>query len=232
MENVKFSFFSHLEELRWIIIKSFAAVFFSSCLLYNLSPQIIDFLIKPIGKAVFLSPMEAFTVYLNLSFVCGFVAVLPYILYLMWRFISPALELKISRPILLLSCFSFFLFLGGCLFGYFVILPMALKFFLSFVSSRLAAMISLQNYISFITGFTLSFGLAFQLPLVIMVLCRLGIFKIQDLKSNRRWAIVIVLILAALLSPVPEVASQLLLAGPMYALYELSIIISSVSIKR
>ena len=232
MEDNRLSFFAHLEQLRWILIKSFAAVFFSSCLLYNFSPAIIDFLIKPIGKAVFIAPMEAFTVYLNLSFVCGFILVLPYILYLLWRFISPALELKISRPVLLLSGFSFSLFLAGGLFGYFVILPLALKFFLSFASSRLQAMISLQSYISFITGFTLAFGTAFQLPLVIMVLCRLGILKIQDLTSNRRWAIVIILILAALLSPVPEVASQVLLAGPMYGLYELSIILSRIFIRR
>ena len=216
------SFFDHLDELRSRIIKSFFAFLIGSFIFYNFTDYWLIFLIKPIGKVFFISPSDAFAAKFSLTFLGGFFISLPIILYQIWKFIYSGLNQKEKNFVLIYAPLSFLFFILGVLFGYFIMIPISLQFFLSFSSDMMVPMITIDKYISFIMTFVVGFGVTFELPLILVFLARIGIASPAFLREKRRYAIVLILIVSAILTP-PDVMSQLLMAAPLLLLYEISI---------
>lgn len=167
-----------------------------------------------------------FSMHILVSFVAGLIASFPYILFELWRFIKPALKKKEHRFARGLVFWGSLLFLSGVGFGYYLIAPLSVQFLGSYtVSDMVNNQISLSSYISTVSTITLSCGLIFQLPIVIYFLSKLGLVTPQLLRTYRRHSIVIVLILAAIITP-PDITSQILVSMPLFVLYEISILIS------
>jgi sec-independent protein translocase protein TatC len=215
----------HLEELRGRLIFCVITVLILSSLAYRTVPVVLKNLIKPIGRLVFINPTEAFWVNIKLSLFLGTYISLPLIFYQIWRFIARGLKRSERRAILPLSLLSFLLFNVGAIFCYVVIVPLGVKFLLSYSRGYLEPMISANSYLSFLTVMVLSFGFIFQLPLVMGFLTKMGITTPQGLVKYRRVSIVGIFIIAAVLTP-PDIFTQISLALPLLALYEVSIIIS------
>ncbi|WP_456395568.1 twin-arginine translocase subunit TatC [Desulfurobacterium sp.] len=222
----------HLEELRSRLFKSFIAIFAGFLICWPFRKDILLFLERPLpdylkGKLVFFSPPEAFFTALKICFFGGMIIAMPFVLYQVWRFIEPGLyphEKKFVVPFLF---FSFLFFSIGVCFAYFIMIPFALRFLLGFMGNLLVPQIGIGNYISFVIQLTLAFGLVFLLPVVVGLLAKLGIINYKLLEKNRKFAILTIFIVAAILTP-PDVFSQVMMAVPLLFLYELSIIVAKV----
>jgi len=230
-EDEKAPFTEHLEELRKRLIYCIIAVVVGFILTYAFKKQLFDILMGPLtplleesgGHMQTLSLPEAFFTYLKVSLLAGIMIAAPVIFYQFWMFVAPGLytnERRLLMPIVLLS--SFF-FVGGALFGYFVVFPFAFKFFLSFSTDIIQTVPTMKDYLSFSSKLLLAFGIVFELPLVLTAMARLGIVTVPFLKKNRKYAIVLFFIGAAILTP-PDVVSQVMMALPLMLLYEISII--------
>jgi sec-independent protein translocase protein TatC len=226
----KLTLLEHLSELRLRIIKSLLAIIVVSCILYNFVDEIWFYLTKPVGKLIFISPQEAFLVNLKIAFLGGVFFSSPFVLYQAWKFISEGLRPQEKKYALIFGCFSFILFILGVIFGFGVLVPIGMKFLLNFASGIVKPMITMSNYISFITVLTLISGLIFQLPLGMLFATKVGIVNPQILATRRREAIVVIFILAAILTP-PDVITQILFALPLIILYEAGLILSRIAYK-
>ena len=231
MKDKEISILEHLSELRKRLIICVISVALLSFLSYKFVPVILKNLIKPVGGLVFITPTEAFWVNLKLSLMAGTYFALPIIFYQIWRFINIGLKKGERKNVLPFVLISLILFNTGAWFCYFFIVPLGIKFLLSYSLGILKPMISANSYLSFITVMLLSFGLIFQLPLVIAFLTKLGIVSPQSLKKYRRVAIVSIFIIAAVLTP-PDVFTQTCLALPLILLYEASILVAKTIHKK
>ena len=232
------SFVSHLTELRKRLINSFIflIIFFIGC--YFFAEHIYGFLVEPYASAVknddlnrrliFTALQETFLTYLKVSFFTAFFVTCPFILMQIWKFIAPGLykhEKIAILPYLVLTPILFFL--GGML-VYYLIMPLAIKFFLSFESTGLNTNLPIQleakvnEYLSLIMKLIFAFGLSFQLPVVLSLLARVGVVDSQFLKERRKYVVIIIFTAAAILTP-PDPVTQIGLAIPLLILYELSI---------
>jgi len=231
MENEdKVPFTAHLDELRTRLIRCFIAVGVGFVASYAFKEKLFEILIKPLtsvmnpgDKIIFTGLPEAFFTYLKVAFLSGLMLSVPVILYEFWMFVAPGLykkERKMLIPIIILS--SIF-FLGGSLFGYFIVFPFGFRFFLSFTTDTIQALPSMKEYLGFSSKLLLAFGIVFELPLVITFLARLGIVTVEFLKTNRKYAILIFFAGAAILTP-PDVVTQTMMAVPLMLLYEISIV--------
>ena len=218
------NFFEHLDELRGRLIKCVVVFIAASCVVYGCAGDILYFLIEPVGRVVFTSPAEAFVSYMMLSLFGGLFLSIPYILYHIWQFVSVGLTQPERHFVIIFMPLSLIFFICGCAFAYFVMLPVMMKFFLSFASSTMVPMISVGKYISFVGNTILSFGIVFELPLVIAFLAKIGIATPAFLIEKRKLAVVLIFVVSALLTPSPDCVSQILMAIPLLILYELSII--------
>jgi len=225
------SFFDHFEELRNRLIKSILAVMVAACLFYIIVDEVFALLIKPVGKLVFTAPGEAFVTRIALALFGGLFLALPVILYQVWKFIAAGLKENEVRYIRFFAPCSFFLFLIGGLFAYFVIIPISIRFFLSFSTDLIVPMITIKSYISFIGTLLLAFGIVFELPLVIMFLAKIGIATPAFLAQKRKHAIIIVLVVSAFITP-PDFITQLMMAVPLIVLYEAGIIAAKLVYKK
>lgn len=234
------SFFEHLEELRWRIVKMLIgiAVGTALCLVFN-DFLVTSVLLHPITQinrslspgqhAIHLQNLKPFGqlfLYMEVAIIGGILASLPNILYQLWAFIAPGLmpnERKYIRAIVFFSTFSF---LAGVAFAYFVMLPAALQFFAGFGSPLIEDNIAINEYMSFVISVLLASGVVFELPLVSWFLSKLGILRPEFMRKYRRHSIVVIFILAAILTPGTDPVSQILLAIPLMVLYELSILVS------
>jgi len=217
------SVWGHLDELRSRLLKSFIAVVVGACFFYFYVDSFLAFLIQPVGKVIFTSPADAFIVRLMLLICGGVVLALPVIIYQAWQFAAAGLKENERKYIRFFAPASFLLFVVGCVFGYWVIVPVGMKFLLGFATDTIVPMITLPNYISFIVTLVLAFGLCFQLPLVLTFLAKIGIVTPAFLVQKRKHAIVLILIASAVLTPSPDAISQVLMAGPLLVLYELGV---------
>jgi sec-independent protein translocase protein TatC len=231
-ELKEMGFLDHLEELRKRIITCLIFVLVFSIGAYFFSERIIDFIARPVERLYFLDPTEAFAVRIKISIIIGIILSIPVIFYHLWRFIVPGLfrrEIKLVVPVVI---FSTFFFLVGASFCFFLVLPLGIKFLLGFGTEKLYPMIRIGSYISFVAYMTLAFGLVFELPVVSYFLGKVGLVTAQTLAKGRRYAVVAILVLAAALTPSPDVFSQLMLAGPLYFLYEVSIVVVRATQKK
>jgi sec-independent protein translocase protein TatC len=169
---------------------------------------------------------------MKVSFFAALIITSPFILYQIWKFIAPGLLPKEKQYVVPFVISSSVLFVGGVLFGYFVALPPAFEFFVSFNNQYLQAMLSFKDYLSLFVTFLLGFGLSFELPIFIFFLTKLGIVNPQILSKQRRYAILVIFIVAAILTPSPDALSQILMAIPLMFLYEVSIFVSRFAQKK
>lgn len=225
---VKMSLVEHLSELRKRLI--IVAVFFlaTSSISFQFVRKIADELMA-LGNGfrfVYLAPSELFMQYFYLSIICGVVLTSPVIVYEIWRFICPGLKKQEKRAISYALLCGFGFFAVGAVFAYYVMIPIMLQFFLNMSSGiSIEPMISFANYVGFISSTILTFGLVFEMPVVVMTLTRLGLLKPKWLTKNRGAAILVIFVVAAIITP-PDVVSQTLVAVPMVILYELSVVLS------
>ncbi|MDZ7373178.1 MAG: twin-arginine translocase subunit TatC [candidate division KSB1 bacterium] len=227
-------FLDHLEELRWRLIKCIAAVLVLTLVSYFFSGQMLSFLTRPFPagrKLIFLSPTEGFMIRIKLSLFGGIIFGLPVIFYQMWQFIAPGLlphEKRYVPHIIIISTINFVI---GALFAYFVIVPIGLNFLLGFETPDVEAAIRIKDYLGFVTNLMLAFGIVFELPVLSFILARIGILTPEFMSRYRRYSIVLVFVVAAILTP-PDVFSQILLAMPLIVLYEISIIVARLARRR
>lgn len=219
----------HLEELRRRMLISLAATGIGTCIAFWKIKAIVAYLAKPVGHLVFLSPTEAFMAYFKLAFFVGFFIASPVILSQIWGFVSSALEERERRIFLFFLPFSVALFLCGAAFAFFIAIPWALKFLINFAGPEVWPVISISKYLSFIVVLMLMFGIVFELPVGIVILSKLGLVTPETLSRNRKWAILVIFIAAAILTPTPDAFTQILMAVPMIFLYEISIWVSKLT---
>ncbi|MGB5986520.1 MAG: twin-arginine translocase subunit TatC [Desulfobacterales bacterium] len=229
-ENDKMPFTGHLEELRSRLIRSFIAVGVGFAAAYGFKEKLFQILVHPLTTVmesgetlIFTGLPEAFFTYLKVSLLAGIMVASPILLYQFWMFVAPGLyekERKVLFPIIFLSTLFF---LGGALFGYFIVFPWGFKFFLGFANDTIRAMPSMREYLGFSAKLLLAFGLCFELPLVLTGMARLGLVSVATLKKNRKYALLIFFVGAAILTP-PDVVTQVMMALPLMVLYEISII--------
>lgn len=226
------SLVDHLQEFRIRIVISVIALITGASISWFYAGNIVDFLIKPVGKMVFLTPGEAFFTYLKVSFFAGFLLALPIIMHQIWSFVVPALHEHEKKTVLFLGPVSVLLFLAGILFSFYWVLPAAIQFFMGFATDQLQPLFSLGAYVSFIISFLLPFGIVFELPLILIVLAKMGIINSQFLINKRKIFIVLAFVIGALAAPTPDVFSQVMVAIPLLVLYELSIFVIKRILKR
>ncbi len=226
-------FYSHLAELRKRIIVVLVVFIIATFASFSFTKPMADFIMKPASglKFVFLSPPDLFIAFVKLSVYAGLAFSLPVIIYEIWMFVRPAIGATERRSILGALLFSGLFFVAGAAFAYFVIVPFTIRFFLSYSSQMVEPMISIKEYLGFISDLCVAFGLTFELPIAAAVLGALGILKAEILIRSRRIAILGIFIVAAIVTP-PDVVSQILLAVPMLGLFELSIAILRVQGRR
>jgi sec-independent protein translocase protein TatC len=218
----------HLEELRRRLLIALAALGVGAAVSFVYVDRLLAFLIRPVGRLVFLAPTEAFFVRVKVALLAGVFLSLPVLLYQLWRFISVGLTPSERRYALWLLPPALGLFVGGAAFALVVIVPIGVRFLLSYQTPQLEPMISVGAYTSFVTAFLLAFGLVFELPIVLVFLTKIGLVTPASLAAGRRYAIVAIVVAAAVLTPGGDVFSQLLMAIPTYLLYEVSIWIARI----
>ncbi|NLW25787.1 MAG: twin-arginine translocase subunit TatC [Clostridia bacterium] len=227
----------HLEELRRVLIVSFLAILSGTVVSYVfLLDQIMAILVDPLERLgeelVFLGVTEGFFTQLKVSFFGGTILVSPIVIWQVLKFILPALYSHEKKVFLPVFFSGLILFATGIVFGYVCVLDLGLRVLLVTFSGGLTPMISVSKYVSFIISFLLPFGLVFEIPLVTYFLTRMGLITPKFLRKNRRYVIFFIFVLAAVLSPGPDIFTQLFLALPMIVLYEFSIIISIIIYRK
>lgn len=250
MEDDKMPLTDHLGELRKRLLLSLAAVFITFLIAFIYSEDIFKLVMFPLKynldfsvrdmymrfvpqdklhdtKLVFLAPAEAFWMNLKVAFVAGLMLALPIIFHQVWKFISPGLLSREKKYVLPFVFMATVLFLAGASFCFFIVLPFALGFLLTYkVGDFLMPMLSVGQYVDFCLKFILAFGAIFELPIVIILLTKLGIVTPKTLAKNRKYAVLFAFIAGGILTPTPDAFNQTLMAVPIIILYEIGIWIS------
>lgn len=236
----RMAFTEHLRELRKRLIISVLAVAAGFGVSYYFSVELYDILTTPLIPAlppgseflVFTGVVEPFFIYMKVGLLGGLILASPVVLYQLWAFVAPGLYANEKRWFVFTVFFSLILFTGGTLFAYFVVFPFAFKYLLSFSNDSLRPILSMGLYFSLVTRLMIAFGVVFQMPLVILVLARLGIVTTAQLLSWWRYALVLILVVSAIITPTPDVFNQMLMAGPLMILYMVSILIAKIFGKK
>jgi sec-independent protein translocase protein TatC len=226
-------FLDHLEELRWRIIWSLVAVVVGTVIGWFIVTRldVLGILIAPIqpllgeGKLAYLSPTDPFFITLRLALIVGVLLALPVIIYQVWIFLSPALLPQEKKAIVPALYFGLFLFLLGVTAAYFVVLPIMFQFFAQFQQASLEQNIVIGAYLSVVVRTLMAFGVAFELPVLILVLAVLGIVDAAKLRKGRRWALVFITIGASLVTP-GDILTTFFLMFPLLFLYEVGILLA------
>ena len=222
----KLPFTDHLDELRHRLIISLVGVGLGFAVSYGFSQQLLLLLQRPMPtRLVFIAPTEAFFVNLKVAFYAGLFLSVPLLLFQVWKFVAPGLyehERRYSFPFLIISTI---LFLLGAIFAYVVILPIALHFLIAQGGELWQPNITLSNYLSFCMRLILAAGLVFEFPVLMYFLAKVGVVTPEFLVKNRKYAVLLAFVVAAILTP-PDVFSQVLLAVPLFLLFEVSIFVA------
>lgn len=230
--------FDHLEELRRRILISLVFLILGMVVAFQYRLQLIELIKEPLTysklyhlgevKLVAVNLTDQFMLSLNLSFWAGLALALPFILWQVWAFVAPGLypsERRWGLPFILGAGLSF---LGGAVFGFKVVLPTMIPFLVDFLGGTVTQMQSLASYIGNVMTFLIAFGLSFEMPILAIVLTRIGLVNHTMLRAGWRFALVGIMLAAALITPTPDPGNMLLVAAPLYVLYELSVILSRV----
>lgn len=260
--EAEMSFFDHLEVLRWHLIRSAIAVVVFMVLAFTFYDFIFDdiimgpksadfwtyrmmckfaevfnvpgFCVTEVPGTIINTQMAGqFILQINSSLIIALVLGFPYLLYEVWLFVKPALS-DVERKSA--SGFVFYatvLFMLGVLFGYFIVVPLAVNFLANYsISSDISNTITIDNYLSFVATLTLGCGIVFELPIIVFILSKLGILTPQFMRASRRYALVVILLIAAMITPTPDIITMLTVSFPMFVLYELSIVVAARVYKR
>jgi sec-independent protein translocase protein TatC len=227
------SFLEHLEDLRGVLIQSLVAYLLAVIVCWFFSGRIVDQLIQdlPVEKLIFFAPAEAFMARVKISLVVGILVAYPFILFKVWRFVSPALFMQERRKVYPFIVTASLLFYIGVAFAYLILVPVAVKFLLGFGTERLSPMLSVTSYFAFLARLSITFGLVFQLPVIVFVLSMMGIVRPGFLLRQWRYAVLIIFVAAAILTP-PDPASQVLMALPILLLYIGSVLVAYFTVKK
>jgi sec-independent protein translocase protein TatC len=254
MPDEKLPFTGHLTELRKRIFVSVAVIFVCFMGAFHFSEDIFRALTLPMHSdlrfltkypfvsfiekegvkhsLIFLAPAEALWVHLKIALIAAIVVAVPVLFHQLWKFISPGLvekEKKYAIPFIFVSSGLFFF---GALFCFVIVIPFAINFLLTYKTESLTPMISVERYIDFCLKFILAFGTVFELPLVIVFLTRLGFVTPQTLAKNRKYAVLLAFVAAAILTPTPDAFNQTLMAAPIIVLYEGGLIAARLFVRR
>lgn len=254
MKESKMPLIAHLSDLRKRIFISLIAVLIGFVAAFTYSEELFKFMIFPLKydislsislpfvhlveknikinpTLIFTAPAEAFWMHMKISFVAAFVVSLPVIFLQLWKFVSPGLlhkEKKYVFPFVLVTTVFFLL---GAAYCFFLVLPFAMGFLLTYKTESMIPMISVGNYVDFCLKFVLAFGAIFELPIAIIFFTRMGFVTPKTLAKHRKYAILLAFIVAAILTPTPDVFNQTLMAVPMIVLYEVGILVSRIFVR-
>ena len=234
----KMPFLSHLEELRRRLIACAIAVGIGFVLCYLIRERLFLILVSPLkdilqdgDKLIYTHLLGAFLTYLKTAAIGGVLLSAPYLFYQIWMFIAPGLYQREKRYVVPFVLCSTLLFVGGALFGYFIVFPLGFRFFLSFANDYIQALPSINEYFSLAIKLLFCFGIAFELPVVIFFLAKIGLVTPELLRKKRKYALLLMFVVGAILTP-PDVVSQVMLALPLIALYEFGIIVSVIGTRK
>ncbi len=238
MDDQKLPLTAHLQELRKRLILSFISIGIGFILCYAFAQPLFDILSRPLlkvmpsgGTLVFTSVAEAFFTYMKVAFFAGLMLASPFVLYQIWAFVAPGLYRHEKQFVIPLLTGGSLFFALGILFAYFVAIPVGFRFLLGYATDFIKPMPSMKEYLSFSLKFLLAFGLVFEFPVVLVLLARVGVVDAKSMAKHRKYAILLIFIFAAILTP-PDIISQLLMAIPLMGLYELSILLSKIFGKK
>lgn len=222
------SLYEHLGELRIRLVYCAYILIVATGVCYGFSERIFDFIRAPIqpylpnGGLIYTGPLDKFVAHIKIAFVCGIIISCPLWLYQVWKFVAPGLYSREKKYTMGFILSGTILFLLGSAFSYWVVLPMAFHFLMNFGGNVDKPMISIEQYLGFFTQMCLMFGVAFELPLVISVLGMIGLVSQKFLREKRRYAVLILAIVSAIITP-PDLLSMIMMLVPMLALYELGV---------
>jgi sec-independent protein translocase protein TatC len=231
-DDTQETFISHLVELRSRLLRAIVAVVVVLLCLFPFAKNIYAFLAAPLlrslpqGSTMIATDVTGtFFVPLKVTLMAAFLIALPYVLYQMWAFVAPGLykhEQRLAAPVIVSSVFFFLL---GMCFAYFAVFPVAFGFFAGYAPAGVQMMTDIDKYLSFVLTMFIAFGLTFEVPVVVIVLVRLGVVSLQTLRSIRGYVIVGAFIVGAIFTP-PDILSQVMLAVPLWLLYELGLLVA------
>lgn len=239
-EMTNMSLVEHLRELRKRLLYSLIAVGIGFGAAYRFANPIFQFLVRPLLDAmppdeekrlIFTGLAQPFMLELKMGIFGGVILAMPFILWQIWLFVAPALYKHERRLVVPVVTSAMLMFAAGAAFAYYVAFPVGFAYFLSYTSDIIQPMISIDEYLDFATKMLLGFGAMFELPLVILLLARMGVVSPQFLNKNRRWAVLIIAVLAAFFTP-PDALSMAIMAVPLYALFEISVLLAYLVYKK
>ena len=226
------TFTEHLEELRSRLLKCLAALLIGTVICFWQIDRIVALLTLPVPQLYVMKPAEAFMIYVKLALWSGAVLSSPILAWQFWAFLLPAFTHHEKKVLGIFVPASVFLFLAGILFSFFLVLPRGLAFLRSFASNSVQPLWSLESYLDFVILMVVPFGFFFNLPLILLPIAQMGLIDSTKLRQGRRYVIVLSFILAAVITPTTDMVSQTLLAVPIIVLYEISLVIIRVVLKK
>ncbi len=221
----------HLRELRTRLIRAFIALAITTAGSFVFAKQVLVILIAPMGDTLpqALKPTESLGNYMKVALICGVTLAMPFIVYQIGRFVAPGLTTKEKRYLILLVPGATICFVSGVAFAYFVMLPAAIPFLQGFMADIIEQRWAIGEYLSFVTSLLFWIGVAFELPLFVYFLTKLGIIDARTLSKNRKYAVVIIAVLAAVITPTVDPVNMTLVMGPLIVLYELGVILAKIA---
>jgi sec-independent protein translocase protein TatC len=235
----KMSFLEHLDELRHRLIKSLIAVGIGFLVAFAFIERIFGFIMRPLqevlpegGRLIYTEPAEAFLLYMKIAALVGLILAGPVLLYQLWMFIAPGLYAHEKRFAIPFVVFSTLFFVAGALFSHYMVFPWAWRFFAGFSTDYMEFTPKIAPVFSLYVRMLLAMGVVFEMPTLVFFLARVGLVTPRFLLRNFKYAVLLIFIVAAVMTPGPDVVSQTLMAGPMIVLYGLSIGIAWLFQKR
>lgn len=224
-DEKKLTIIEHISEFRHRLVRSVIVVLVTTVISFIFAPQIFEILKSPAGEInlIFIEMTEMIGIYMKVSLAGGVMLAMPYLVYQLIMFVSPALTHREKKRVYLVLPWIALMFIGGVVFAYFILVPPAVKFLITFGSDIATPQIKIGNYISIVSRLLLSIGLVFEMPVLTTFLARLGIITPKWLSGKRRPAIILAFILAAIITPTFDPVNQILVATPLIILYEISI---------
>ena len=221
----------HLKEFRTRLIRAFIALFFTTAISFLFARAVFVILLEPLGDVAVqaLKPTESLSNYMKVALLCGVILAMPFIVYQIGRFITPGLTKRERRYLWVLVPGATLCFLTGVAFAYFVMLPAALPFLGSFMADLIEQNWAIGEYLSFVTSLLFWIGVAFELPLFVYFLAKAGVIDAQTLSKNRKYAVIAIAFLSAVITPTVDPLNMALVMGPLIVLYEVGVILARIA---